>query len=133
MKVNLLSCVTLIMILGIFGNEACSKPAQISKKWYVDADKVGKVPSFHHQKIADILHHLGKPVSKQEFSMAECCSEFQIELMNTYNPHDATSKNIRIRQWQWNHLDKHLVLWFHKVGDEWIVLDTVKWPDGVDF
>ncbi|MCA9635535.1 MAG: hypothetical protein KC420_05810, partial [Myxococcales bacterium] len=81
---------------------------------------------------AALLAELGEPTRRREFTMAECCTEFQIELLNTYPPksgHEA----VVIREWTWTYEGYALTAWLHEVEGEWRVLDTCRYSDDVEF
>lgn len=79
-----------------------------------------------------VLAEFGEPTSKREFSMGECCSEFEIELYNTYPP-DAGHDGVRIRQWNWDYDGYTLTVWLHARDGVWQVLETSRYTDDVEF
>jgi hypothetical protein len=84
------------------------------------------------QPEAALLAELGDPTSKREFSMGECCNEFEIELYNTYPP-DAGHERVRIRQWDWDYDGYTLTVWLHERDSAWQVLETSRYGDDVEF
>lgn len=110
-------------------------PPPEPKKLYVPAAPTGapdELPELHGQTDTQILAHMGPPTRKNAFVMGECCSEYDIELYNTYPPgkgHDA----VNIERWTWIYDGYIVALWFHKVEGTWTVLDTVRYDEGTDF
>jgi len=76
---------------------------------------------------------LGEPTSRGEFLMSECCSEFEIELYNTYRPEDPNNVNIRIRQLDWAYDGYRVTVWFHQPAGEWVALETSRYSDNIEF
>ncbi len=84
------------------------------------------------QPRAAIVERFGEPTRKREFTMADCCSEFSIELLNTYPPkagHDA----VVIHEWTWDYDGYALTIWFHQQDGEWRALETSRYSDDVRF
>ncbi|MEZ4383816.1 MAG: hypothetical protein R3A79_20960 [Nannocystaceae bacterium] len=96
------------------------------------ASGVDELPALHGETEAELLARFGAPTSRRTFTMAECCTEFEIELYNTYRPnegHDA----VEIHEWTWAYTGYALTVWFHRQGDAWLALDTSIYDDGVEF
>ncbi len=79
-----------------------------------------------------MLEELGPPTSKRELRMGDCCSEFEIELYNTYPP-NAGHEAVVIQQWTWAYDGYAVTLWFHSVEGMWTVLETSRYSDDVEF
>ncbi len=95
-------------------------------------DDVDKLPHLRGRSEAQVTEELGPPTSTGEQRMGECCSEFEVELYNTYPPnagHDA----VVIRRWDWDYEGYAVTVWFHLDGDGWVVLDTSRYSDDVEF
>lgn len=91
-----------------------------------------ELPELHGKTDAEILAHLGPPASNEAFTMGACCSEYDIELYNTYPPgqgHEA----VPIERWTWLYDGYVVALWFHKVEGTWTVLDTLRYGEGTEF
>lgn len=114
---------------------AAATPAPAAPEVYVPEAPPGapdELPELHGKTDAQILAHLGPPTRKEAFTMGECCSEYDIELYNTYPPqmgHDA----VPIERWTWVYSGFTVALWFHKVEGTWTVLDTVRYGEGTEF
>ncbi|MFT5585947.1 MAG: hypothetical protein ACI9VR_003543 [Cognaticolwellia sp.] len=90
------------------------------------------LPDLHGQTDAQILAYMGPPTKKRAFTMADCCSEYDIELYNTYAPnggHDA----VAIEHWSWAYDGYTAALWFHQIDGTWTVLNSVRYGEGTDF
>ena len=79
-----------------------------------------------------LLAELGQPTRKREFTMSECCTEFSIELYNTYPP-DAGHEAVPIHEWTWDYEGYALTVWLHQHEGEWQVLETSRYSDDVEF
>ena len=114
---------------------AAPAPAPAQPKLHVPAAPTGapdELPELHGQTDAQILAHMGPPTSKEALTMGECCTEYDIELYNTYPPnvgHDA----VKIERWTWIYDGFVVALWFHQVDGTWTVLDTVRYDEGTEF
>ncbi|HFE44156.1 MAG TPA: hypothetical protein ENJ18_01500 [Nannocystis exedens] len=96
------------------------------------ADGVDELPRLHGQRAAELRAEFGEPDSKREFAMADCCTEFEIELYNTYPPNSGHDE-VKIREWTWKYGGYALTVWLHKQGDNWRVLDTCRYGNDVEF
>ncbi len=94
---------------------------------------VEKAQPLHGLSDKSIFSRLGKPDHSDEFTMSEVVGEFRIELSNTYPPSTPASANVVIRECTWRYADYSLTVWFHKVGNQWVSLDTLKYSRGVRF
>ncbi len=81
----------------------------------------------------EVREALGPPASESKFTMAQCCSEFEIELYNTYPPDDGKHAKVRIRQLDWDYEGYRVTLWLHQRDGEWVVLETSRYSDNVEF
>ena len=82
---------------------------------------------------AQVIESLGEPAGRGEFAMSECCSEFEVELHNTYRPGDPNNVNVRIRQLDWAYDGYRVTVWFHQPAGEWVALETSRYSDGIEF
>lgn len=84
------------------------------------------------QSEAAIVKKFGEPESQREFTMADCCTEFSVELLNTYPP-DKGHDEVEIREWTWDYEGYKLTVWLHQKAGEWQVLETSRYSDDVEF
>jgi hypothetical protein len=82
---------------------------------------------------AELVAELGAPDREHEFVMRDCCTEFQIELYNTYPPGVAEHAEVPIREWTWQYDGYALTVWLHRLGDVWTVLETSRYSDDTEF
>lgn len=94
---------------------------------------VDELRELHGLSEAQLVARLGQSGSQREFSMAECCTEFEIELNNTYRPERTDRAKIRIRALTWDYDGYRVTAWLHRAGGGWRVLDTIRYADGVSF
>lgn len=104
--------------------------------WYFDwgHDPVEKLNYLHGKPLEAVLASLGEPDRQLHFSMADSPDgEFRVELYNTYPPGNPKAAQARIKEFQWHRSRYHVAVWMHQVNGEWIVLDSCRWREGVDF
>lgn len=81
----------------------------------------------------EISRRFGPPTSSRSFTMAECCSEFSIELYNTYRPDDPSTAAVEIQQRDYDYDGYTMTLWLHAPQGSWVVLETSRYGDDVEF
>jgi len=93
------------------------------------------VERLHGKTLDAVLAELGKPANTHEFTMPVegTLPEFRIELHNTYPPNRPENANVVIKELHWEELRYNIAVWFHRVGDAWVVLDTCRWRKDVRF
>lgn len=112
-------CRTLVLILFIgSGVVGCQR---------MSADAPRRVTNLHGLTESQVTATLGPPVRTHEFTMAECCDEFRVELYNTYPPDEAAHAEVRIRELWWKDGEYWVTVWLHRQDAEWIVLDSLRW------
>lgn len=103
--------------------------------WYWDWGHapVEKLAHLHGRSMEAVVGELGEPDSRYQFPMSGCAGEFRVELFNTYPPQDPNSAQVQIQELQWHYERYHVAVWFHEPKGKWIVLDTCRWEEGVEF
>jgi len=110
-------------------------------------DSVEELTELHGKAEQEIIAIMGEPdyEGEQILHQGSTLPEFYIELYNTYSPDDPATEGVVIRelQWEYDGYSKVLFLWeydgyskvlfLHLVGNEWMVLESVRWEDGVEF
>lgn len=96
-------------------------------------EPVDKLPALVGQTLANVQEQFGMPNQEYEFSMGGGIDEFRCELLNTYPPGSPRSWGVRIKEWQWRYQGFRMAVWFHRLGGQWVVLDTCRWKDGIAF
>ena len=96
---------------------------------------VSKLTHLHGLSADSVFADLGRPSRECEFALGdrEAWVEFRIELHNFYRPENPNSAGIRIRECRWDYESYHVAVWLHCVDGIWAVLDTCRWPEGVEF
>ena len=87
---------------------------------------------LRRQDLDAVLVALGPPATESEFAMSECCSEFRIELWNTYPPDDPAAESVRIRELTWDLSGHYLTVWADSASGRWQVLENVIYPQGTE-
>jgi hypothetical protein len=124
--------VALALVLGCTGGSESAAPGGGRPPGPPPAGQPDELHRLEGQDEAALLAEFGEPTSKREFSMSECCHEFEIELYNTYPP-DKGHENVRIRQWDWDYDGYKLTVWLHERDGKWQVLETSRYGDDVRF
>ncbi len=105
--------------------------------WYSDPfhGPAEKVERFHGMTMDAVLAELGEAKNTYTFNIPSegILDEFRIELHNTYPPDRPENASIAIKELHWEYLRYNLTVWFHQVGDEWVVLDTCRWHKDIRF
>lgn len=97
------------------------------------AHGVAEHPELVGQPRDAMVARFGPPTRSRDVRLSEGVSEMQIELLNHYPPDDPASAGVVIREDWWIWGGHTLVLWSHRVGDRWVVLETVQFTDDVEF
>jgi len=98
-------------------------------------DSVEELTELHGKAEQEIIAIMGEPdyEGEQILHQGSTLPEFYIELYNTYSPDDPATEGVVIRELQWEYDGYSKVLFLHLVGNEWMVLESVRWEDGVEF
>ena len=104
--------------------------------WYFDwgHEPVEKLHRLHGKALDAVIADLKEPDWQLEYAMGDSpLGEFRVELYNTYPPRHPNAAQARIKELQWHRKRYHIAVWLHQVNGEWVVLDTCRWKDGVEF
>lgn len=91
-----------------------------------------ELPRLEGQTQAALRLEFGEPTVEREFTMDECCTEFEIELYNHYPP-KAGHDDVAIRESTWQFDGYKLTIWLHQHEGEWVALETSRYADGTEF
>ena len=80
----------------------------------------------------EVIERLGPADDWTTFTIGDVAGEFRIELLNFY-PKTPANANVAIKELRWKLTGRNLILWFHEIGGEWIVLDGFIWKEGTAF
>lgn len=112
--------------------QADPTPANVPAPPGPPVDDVDELKELEGKAEAAVVAQLGEPSNKRSFPMSECCTEFQIELYNTYPP-DGDHGEVQIHEWTWGYDGYALTVWFHERDGTWLALDTCRYSDDVEF
>jgi hypothetical protein len=127
MRVSLSTC----LVAG-----ACLIGIPAALCWYSDCGhkSVEKLARLDAMTLEEVVNDLGEPDSTLSYTMGECPGGvFRRPLWNYYPPHSAGYRDIAIKELWWKHARYTIVVWFHRVDERWIVLDSVRWKQGIEF
>ncbi|GEM_PF-2954023 len=98
---------------------------------------VAEMTGLHGMTEAEVVGVLGEPDFSQDITLhaGETLSEFFIEVHNTYPPDDPSTEGRVIRHLQWERDGYSEAVFMHQPSPDgvWIVLESVKWSEGVEF
>lgn len=98
---------------------------------------VTELTELHGATESEVLSALGEPDYTQDITLhaGETLSEFFIEVHNTYPPDDPSTEGRVIRHLQWERDGYSEAVFLHQPSPDgvWIVLESVKWSEGVEF
>jgi hypothetical protein len=80
-----------------------------------------------------VIEELGMPDRADAFFVSEISGELRCEILNTYPRNDPGNDSVRIREYWWTNPYFTTVVWFHRVGGEWLVLDACRFGKWVAF
>jgi len=124
--------IVLVMVAGC-RSSAQADDLKSTVEERVSNEREGDVSAVHGMTESDVVGSLGQPDDSRDFTMAECCHEFEIELYNTYPPVDGTHDDVEIHERHWKFDDHILTVWFHEVEGEWTALDAHLWHKDTEF
>lgn len=98
-------------------------------------DSVEELTELHGKAEQEIIAIMGEPDYEGEHVLHQGSTlpEFYIEVHNTYDPDDPATEGVVIREFKWEYEGYSKAIFLHLVGDEWMVLESVRWKDGVEF
>ena len=115
---------------------ACAAPSGLEVPERPE-DNVTELRSLEGVTLDEITRRFGPPTKSRTFSMAECCTEFTIELYNTYSPGDPAHAAVEIQELTYRYSGYAMTLWLHvprkASPGAWEVLDTCVYTDEVEF
>lgn len=104
--------------------------------WYYDLGHaaVEEIPNLHGKAIEEVIRKLGEPDSQLSYTMGNSPGgELRGPLFFYYPPERPDNREVAIKELWWEHSRYTVVVWFHKMGEQWIALDTCRWKKGVQF
>lgn len=96
-------------------------------------NKVSKLTDYQNLAFSQAVEKLGQPAVSDQYFLSERQGEFYVGLQNKYPLTNPENSKIRIKELIWKYSGYNVTLWFHKVNDEWVVLEALCWPADTDF
>jgi hypothetical protein len=136
------SAVVVLVLLTACGvNERDSAHTATTATWSSNAGTafvgVEEMTGLHGMTEAGTIEILGEPDFRQDITLhaGETLPEFFIEVHNTYRPDDPSTEGRVIRHLQWERDGYSEAVFLHQPSPdgEWMVLESVKWSDDVEF
>lgn len=124
-----------LLVLALFCYSFCSVPtsAETSLHFLEEDLEMEKLIELHGLPLTNILEDFGRPIEEELFLMEDGITEFRVELLNIYPPENPDNNNVEIKELSWNQGEFIITLWFHKKNHDWVVVDSRKWYEDVDF
>lgn len=98
------------------------------------SDSVARLWDYHGREYDECVSTLGPPAISTTITLDEAQSEFRIELQNWYPPSRIGNRLfVRFIEATWHYGNYSVTLWFHRVGNKWICLDSVRYLHTIRF
>ncbi len=134
----IIMCVLMAMVpaCGEDGDDGTGEASDASSA-EVAFSGVEELTRLHGKRESEVVSEMGPPDFEQELVLhaGETLPEFFIEVHNTYSPEDPAIEGRVIRHLQWDRDGYSEAVFMHRPDPdgEWIVLESVKWSEGVEF
>ena len=98
-------------------------------------DDVEELTHLHGKTEDEVIDCLGNPghIETLTLKAGTTLPEFYIEVHNTYPSTKASTEGIKIKVSSWGYAWHHKSVFIHKVGPSWVVLESVRYKNGVEF
>lgn len=131
----------LVLLASCGVSEADRSDAATTATWHGNTDTafvgVAEMTELHGMTEADAVDVLGEPDYRQDITLhaGETLPELFIEVHNTYQPDDPSIEGRVIRYLRWDREGFSEALFLHQISPDtvWVVLESVKWADNVEF
>ncbi|MFO7627208.1 MAG: hypothetical protein R6V62_08120 [Candidatus Fermentibacteraceae bacterium] len=98
---------------------------------------VAELTELHGLAESEVIASLGEPDNREDITLhaGETLPEFFIEVHNTYQPDDPSTEGRVIRYFRWDREGYSEAVFLHQPASDgsWMVLESVKWSDDVEF
>lgn len=96
-----------------------------------------ELTELHGKTMEEVMEVMGEPAFQQEITLhaGETLSEFMIEVHNTYPPDDPSTEGRIILHMQWEREGFSEAVFLHQPSADgaWVVLESLKWSNDVEF
>lgn len=98
---------------------------------------VAELTELHGITESEVIASLGEPDNREDMTLhaGRTLPEFFIEVHNTYHPDDPSTEGRVIRYLRWDREGYSEAVFLHQPAPDgyWVVLESVKWSDDVEF
>ena len=105
--------------------------------WWFDLHhrSVEEMTHLHGEDETTVVAALGQPTKTHTWTLeaGKTLPEKYIEVHNTYHPDNPAADGVQIKELTWDRIGYTISLFLHQVNGEWIVLESVRYKDGVQF
>jgi hypothetical protein len=125
----------LLFVLGTYNFNACISAKEMNDKMEKPiCNDVNTKPEYLGKSFQVIKESKGSPQSEETFSMKDAIiNEFRGKLEVLFPRSKPEYQSVVIKEATWHDQDCRLTLWFKKVKDGWVVVDTLYWHKGTEF
>src|SRR5258708_1427871 len=103
--------------------------------WYFDMGHaaVAKVPVLDGKTIEEVELLLGTPDTVVTISLDQVLDDFRGPLLNHYSRGKPENREVEFKELSWKRSRYTITAWFHRIGNQWLCLETCRWQNGVVF
>jgi len=137
----ILMAIVLVLLVSCSVGEGNISDAGTAATWNNRPDTafagVAELTDLHGKTESEVVVVMGQPDFRQDITLhaGETLSEFIIEVHNTYPPDDPSIEGTIIRHLQWERNGYSEAVFLHQSSSdgEWVVLESMKWSNDVEF
>lgn len=124
--------VRMLLLLLLVSGMACRQPGCQHKPLSSRAaEPHSSLPDLIGLTEDQVKSRLGPPSQQYSFNMDQPMDEMRAPLLNKYPPETPGRAAIQIRELHWRDGEYSIVVWFSRLNDQWVALDTYRWHKSV--
>ena len=121
MKYLLAALISSILLLG------CVRPSQSSN------GSVQAVHKYDGMTFQQVTATLGKPYYEDSFPLSSGLDEMRAPIQKYFQESGSVIQTVTIKEIWWKEDDYYLTSWLSLKGNDWIVLESLRWHKDVQF
>ncbi len=94
---------------------------------------VSKIEKLHGLTENEVTNILGNPIHQEQYKVKNAIGEFRKNVFKFYPLSKPENQNVEIKELRWKDGDYFISMWFHLIKGEWVVMDTCRWHESVQF
>ncbi|NLB54226.1 MAG: hypothetical protein GX811_00390 [Lentisphaerae bacterium] len=115
--------------------------AFISSLWFVGCthpsltsnSSVQAVHKYDGMTSRQLIATLGKPYYEDSFPLSSALDEMRTPIQKYFNESGSSMHTVTIKEIWWKEDDYYLTAWLSLKGNDWIVLESLRWHKDVQF